>query len=59
MKTDRNILQQTKLPPALCNLSHVFIKHNKGLIMLACNGHLIVISRSFKLKEMFFFLSAN
>lgn len=59
MKTDRNVLQRTTLPPALHNLSHVFIKHHEGLIMLACNEHLIVISHSFKLKGMVIFLTAN
>lgn len=56
--TDRKALQKT-FPPSLHNLSHVFMKHSEGLIMLTCNEHLIVISYSFKLEGTIIFITAN
>lgn len=56
--TDRKSLQRT-YPPSLHNLSPVFMKHREGLIMVACNEHLIVISHSLKLEGTIIFITSN
>lgn len=58
-KEDRQEKATKDTSSSLHNLSHVFMKHSEGLIMLACNEHLSAISHSFKLEGTIIFIAAN